>query len=565
MKRVVPWLVASGLALAPSGCSAPPPDPGDDPQAAALRRLESDTGVAWTVRWRSDDHTPAVLAGRTPPVVDRVSAAEAAALDFLGSYRSIFQMDDPSDVLLLEGADGDELGMTHARFNQVQGGVPVWGAGLHVHFDASGALVRVEGRYVPLASPGALDPIVRADEAAKEAESSATASGLIAPSSLVAAESPSLVVDPRWAPSGRLAWRVELRVDHPVRPARIESFVDALTADVYRSRNVLARLQGAGTGVFGEPQQFEIVARSNRFYMEDSTVGRPPQTIHSANGESRLPGAVVSSTRVDRWDQDVARGAGAAVDAQVYVAAAHDYFARRHGRAGALGTGAGMRATVHYGAALADAFWNGHELVFGDGDGGEIAPLAGALDVVAHEFTHAVSERSARLLRDGQSGSLDEAVADVFGCFVELAVRGDAGNWILGEDLIRHGPRPGLRDLADPRRTGNPAHLSQQIESADGSTTLETNSTIASHAAFLMTEGGTNPVSGISVEGIGREASERVWYRALVRYLGPSSDFLDAADATAAAAEDLFGSDSAIVRSVRRAWLSVGIRASEPP
>ena len=332
---------------------------------------------------------------------------------------------------------------------------------------------------------------------------------------------------------------------------------DAATAEAYRAHDLLDDLRGSGLGVFGERREIEIAAKSARFVMEDATAGSPPQRIYSAGNSARLPGTAITSDRPDRWDE-VAVGSGAAVEAAANLAIVSDWFLRVHGRRGALGKGAGMQATVHFGRDYANAFWDGKRLVFGDGIPGRLAPLAAGLDVVAHEFTHAVSESAAGLGHEGEAGALNEAISDVFACLVDRDQKKGSAAWTIGEDLLP-GRRGALRDLRDPRRTGGPAHVSEQLFSVEDRGGVHANSAIPAHAAYLMTEGGENAVSGLSVDGIGPAAAARIWYRALARYLGPSSEFLDAAEATATAARDLYGARSKEYASVVRAWQAVGV------
>lgn len=551
------------LSLTGAGCAMADPGAPGDPQLAALQALEEETGTTWRVRWQRDVHTPAFLEGRTAPMIARHASAEKAARSFLNEHRPLFQIASADDELGSIGLDGDELGMAHVRLVQQQGGVPVWGHELRAHFDVDGSLVQIEGRYAPLPPLDHLAPTVTGDEARTAALAAVAAPSVASARSPSVTAAPALVIDPvldgsggAWV--GRLAWRVEVGIEDPGRPGRAEVFVDADTREPYRSRDILDLIAGSGTGVFGETETIEVTARSQRFYLEDGSAGRPAQKIYSAGNGDKLPGHLISSRRRDEWDQ-VPEGAGAAVDAQAYLSATHDYYARVHGRAGALGNGVGMRATVHFGRRYPSAFWNGRQLVFGDGDRMSSAPPSGALDVVAHEFTHAVIESSARLGRDGERGAVNEAIADIFGCFVEHAVRESAANWRVGDELFRNPVGRGGRDLEDPHRSANPAHLSEEVATTEDRGGIHLNSTIVSHAAFLMSEGGTHTVSGIGVRRIGLEAAERIWYRALIRYLGPSSDFSDAADATIAAARDLYGAGSPTTDSVRAAWVAVGV------
>ncbi len=308
--------------------------------------------------------------------------------------------------------------------------------------------------------------------------------------------------------------------------------------------------------MFGETLALTVAERRGRYYLEDDQAGAPPQKVFGAEGSERLPGHELSSDSPDRWDE-AGPAAGAAVDAAGYLAATYDYFARIHGRAGALGGGAGVRATVHFGHRWNNAFWNGRQLAFGDGDGLQLAPLAGALDVVAHEYTHAVTQAAARLGHSDESGAVNEAISDLFACFVEHEVRGPTANWTVGEEVDLVGGR-GLRDLGDPHRSGGPAHVDEETDTADDRGGIHFNSLIVSHAGYLMTAGGTNAVSKLSVDGIGLQAASAVWYRALTRYLQPDADLRDAADATVAAAGDLFG-EGTKKEAVTAAWRAVGV------
>jgi bacillolysin len=249
----------------------------------------------------------------------------------------------------------------------------------------------------------------------------------------------------------------------------------------------------------------------------------------------------VRSKDPTRWDES-GDAAGAAVDAHAYVAATWDHFARVHGRLGWDGKNKGVHATVHFGRRYANAFFDGRQLAFGDGDGASFAPLAGALDVVAHEYAHGVTFHTARLGTEGETGALNEALSDIFGCFVE-------GNWQIGEAVYRPAgsPQP-LRDVERPHETNNPESMEEYVDTGEDNGGVHVNSTIVSHAAYLMTVG---------PHRLPPRMVEKIWYRALTRYLHAAADFGDAADATLAAARDLGG--NVAETTVDEAWAAVGV------
>jgi len=317
----------------------------------------------------------------------------------------------------------------------------------------------------------------------------------------------------------------------------LETFIDAQDGTLLHAADLTAYTNGSGVGVFGDPHALVVAPNGASFILEDASRGSPASRTYTAGGKTKLPGIAVRSKDPAHWDE-LMPAAGAAVDAHAYVATTWDYFARVHGRSGWDGKNKGIHAVVHYGQGYDNAFFDGDELVFGDGDGQTFAPLAGALDVVAHEFTHGVTAHTAKLGMEGQNGALNEAISDIFGAFV-------SGRWQIGATVYHPGGRAQpLRDVETPHATSNPATMAEYIDRDDDNGGVHLNSTIVSHAAFAMTR------------ALPPATVEKIWYRALTRYLHASADFAAAADATLAAARDLGGHNEA---AVRQAWVSAGV------
>lgn len=504
-----------------------------------LQQLEAETGHAWTVRWRDDLHTPAFLEGGTAPMATTAADAERTGRDFLRRHAALFAMGDDDDLDATD-SDTDELGMTHARFAEKVRGYPVWGGELITHFAGDGSLVRINGRYVPVTSPLA-DPVLTADRARVAAVNDARQANPTIAADAFTTYAPKLYVYPVDAQTAKLAWRVQLDVEDDDTTALVlESFVDASDGSILHRVDLTNTLDGRGIGVFGDAQKLVVAQSGASYILEDATRGSPATRTYSANGSARLPGTAVRSKDPTRWDE-LGDAHGAAVDAHAYVAATWDYFANVHGRLGWDGKGKGVHATVHFGKGYDNAFFNGKQLVFGDGDGTLMSPLAGALDVVAHEFTHGVTFHTAHLGGEGQNGALNEAVSDIFGCFVE-------GNWQMGEAIYHpNGRAQAMRDVAHPHASQNPETMAEYVDGPDDNGGVHVNSTIVSHAAYLMTSGR---------HGLPTRTVEKIWYRALSRYLHARADFADAADATVAAARDLGGGAESAVHD---AWVAVGV------
>lgn len=287
-----------------------------------------------------------------------------------------------------------------------------------------------------------------------------------------------------------------------------------------------------------------------------SAVAQPPWTVHSADGGTDLPG------RVARRAGDPATGDAAVDEAATGVDGALALFAEVYGRRSYDDRGAPVVVTVHYGDRYANAFWDGSQLVFGDGDGEVFTRFTVPVDVLGHELTHAVVEHSAGLVYEGQPGALNESVSDVFAaCLKQRLLGQDAaeGDWLVGEGIFLPGVRGrALRDMAEPGtayddpRLGSdpqPRHMDDFVVTTDDNGGVHINSGICNRAFVLA----ARAIGGSSAEGAGR-----IWYAALTGgRVGPRTDFAGFAAATVAAAGEH-------ADAVREAWAEVGVGAAAP-
>ncbi|MCQ0022307.1 M4 family metallopeptidase [Streptomyces somaliensis DSM 40738] len=264
-----------------------------------------------------------------------------------------------------------------------------------------------------------------------------------------------------------------------------------------------------------------------------------------------------------KWPEDIGQfasptpGFGAdateagAVDAHWATARVYDYFRDVHGRDSLDGRGMGIDSLVgvtEFQSPYANAFWDGRKAVYGGGDQ-EYRPFSAALDVVGHELTHGVIEHSADLVYAGQSGALNEAIADYFGNAVEAHVHGtpvtDPDSGLLGERLCRtKGPREcALRDLSDGRTTTG-SFLGLDFANDNGGVHL--NSTIFGGALWDARE------------ELGADLTDRIVYKALTEYLTPLDGFTEGRAAVLAAAKDL-GVTGDSLKALRGAFTAHGI------
>jgi len=272
------------------------------------------------------------------------------------------------------------------------------------------------------------------------------------------------------------------------------------------------------------------------------------------------PANITDNNNVWGEANDPAR-ARAGVDAQYGAQMTHDFYRDVLGRNSIDGNGERLTSLVHVGSNYNNAFWDGTQMNYGDGDGRTFGALT-TPDIAGHEITHGLTERTAGLQYWGESGGLNEAMSDILGTGVEwyAAQRNPAMQWNfdIGEQAYTPGKAgDALRYMADPTRDGiSIDHYSR----FNAQTDVHHSSGIANNAFSMLANGGTNRTSGEGVDGgIGMDASLKIFYRALAYYLTPDASFADARAATTQAANDLFGAGSVQAQKVQQAWSAVGV------
>lgn len=512
------------------------------------------------------------------------------------------------DTLVNQMARGDELrvrleredtllpGRRIEQFVQYHKGVHVWGGSVARQMDdASTASV-----FGTLHEGIDLDvtPLVNRDAAAAMLER-------LGGSLLTPDLEPELVILPVDGGAFRLAWVGEVMTRRDV----IRAFVDARSGEVLRRYSMLQRQAanaaiGHGMGVLGDDKKMSASSVAGIFVASDPL--RPPVIVtYDMRGDvnrginvlfnaTPLVTSDLASNTSNNWTDS------AVVDAHTYSAYTYDYYFARFGRRGLDNANRPLRNLVHLVkrddifTAAADVFdfyvnafycgeCAGGVMVYGEGlPGGVYFPstgqrydyFSGALDIVAHELTHGVTNFTSRLEYVNESGALNEAFSDIMGTSVEFFFQ-PAGNgqmkadYLVGEDIVTGVifPAPdGIRSMADPARFGQPDHYSKLVvlppDDDHDNGGVHTNSGIANHAFYLAIEGGTNRTSGIRVQGVGagnRVQIERIFYRAFAQLMPSNANFSMARAVTLQAAVDLYGLSSAPYNAVRDAWTAVGV------
>ncbi len=505
---------------------------------------------------------------------DDLERVKQISLDYLAqsvANRSIGGVND----LKAQTVQIDGLNMAHTKVRQTVNDVPVWEGEAIVHLRADGSLATITddlkaGINVSTQPNFPVEKAVEIARGANGAEKSRTA------------EPKTDLWIYRGDDRDHLVYRVQINDSNNERlPSMPVTFVDAQTGEIVFQYDNLQT--GTGSSLYSGTVSINTSSAGSTFYMEDTT--RKQGTFNMNNTGNTSTGTGGTQSRYtdadDNWNATNQR---AGVDAHFGAAKTFDYYSSVHGRNGIDGNyGPGTTAAaansgisllvsrVHFGSGYNNAFWNGSNMTYGDGDGSTFTPLT-TIDICGHEMTHGVTERTANLTYAKESGALNEAMSDIMGSMVELYSKGGtvtANTWKIGEDAYTPGTAgDALRRMDNPNAVGDPDHYSVRLYS--GSCTpsnsndqcgVHTNSSIVNHTYYLNAAGGTNRVSGVSVPAIGTGAAEKIWYRALTVYMTSGTTFSQARTATLNAATDLYGASGSQYASVATAWCAVGVGA----
>jgi len=474
---------------------------------------------------------------RLPIPAEIVGDNLALAQWFLNAYRGLLRVQDPAAEfqLVRRSADGRDL-----YFRQRHDTIPVFAATLIVHIEGR-QIAGVAGDYAPEITLSS-EPRLTANQAEELARTAVDRGGrLTGDTQLRYLNLEMLGFADR---ETRLAWQVNLvsgNADEAI-------FVDA----------------NSGAVLYRQPRVMED------FDLDLETGGN--QGPHDTWPCWWNPFITADDQWLDENGVNTAFG-GSSPDAEGYQAfnnirAVDSYWRGAFGRDSYDNDGEDIQMYIHVG----NPFQNAHYLsgcdIFEYGNG------MATMDIVGHEFTHAVDENEAELEYVNQSGAIDESFADIFGHAV------DPGNWTIGE-----GASGGVsRDMSNPPARGDPDHMQASLSgdrqglrvlppgvgpvcgsppdvpNGNDCGSVHTNSGILNKAAFLITDGGTHNTR--TIRGLGQAKAQRLLYNVLTNRLWSSSQFIDVRNAAVAEAQSLMrgsGWTSDDVCQAQNAYAAVGL------
>jgi Zn-dependent metalloprotease len=288
-----------------------------------------------------------------------------------------------------------------------------------------------------------------------------------------------------------------------------------------------------------------------------ASAGQVQRSVFSTGNTQVLPGILA------RGEGQPAVADPAINEAYDALGQTFDFWLKAYQRNSIDGRGLPLVATVHFDQKYNNAVWNGHQMVFGDGDGEVFNRMTAAIDVIGHELAHGVTASEVNFTYLQQSGALSESVSDVFGSLVKqfvLQQTAEQADWLIGTGLLKVAGQA-LRSLKAPGKAYDNDLLGEDPQPADMAHYVHTgadfggvhiNSGIPNHAFYL---------ASVAIGGPAWEKAGQIWYDTIRdKNLKPTADFAAFAGLTVANAGHRFGTASREKQAVADAWNAVGIK-----
>ncbi len=481
----------------------------------------------------------------------------------LNTIKVLLQIENPTAELFFVSTQTDELGFTHLKFKQHLGGITVIGGEVIVHIK-NNSIESITNRLYP--TPLILNEKFIAIEPILES---------------ITKEIPFEKLDDlgnkllkKRITNERVIYHLDKNPKRETYCYRIEYrpnlldwweiIVDGSTGNIISKVNKTCSIDGPktanATDLNFNNRTINTYQVGSTYYLLDAS--RPMFNSASSSMPNNALGVI--------WTLDANFSSGTslynntstnnswtnktAVSAHYNSSVAYEYYRTVHGRNSINGTGGNVTSIINVnnqnGTKMDNAYWNGEMMFYGNGNTA-FTPLAGSLDVAGHEMTHGVVQNTANLEYEGQSGAINESMADIFGSLM------DRDDWQIGDEVTKTSyiSTGALRDLSNPHNGGNslsdagyqPKTMSEYYTGTGDNGGVHTNSGIVNYAYYLI------------ANSIGKNSAEKIYYRALTVYLTSQSQFIDLRKAVIKSAEDLFGNGSTEATAGINAFNTVGI------
>ncbi|MFP2996111.1 M4 family metallopeptidase [Spongiivirga sp. MCCC 1A20706] len=518
-----------------------------------------------------------------------VGTPHEIASTYLHNLKPILKLKN-NDSFELVNLEQDKNGATHLKYQQYHQGIKVFGQQVIVHLNTNNQVVLFNGHSIPNITEVNTNFELNENKALQIVEKDI---GTVI-SKIARIENGHLMTEQAFkpepiiykGPSGKLhvAYQVEAYSNYKDRWIY---YVDGKTGEIldkvhatctihnHHSHEIHNKVHPYRPPTVGSGQDLNGVTRQVGTYETNGTqvmvdTSKPMFDGNTANLPDNGNGVLMTldlrneplaqdtpiyrvTNNSNNWNNPTA------ISAQYNADVSYEYFRNTHNRNSINGQGGTIISFINVadddGSSLQNAFWNGRAMFYGNG-GTAFAPLAGGLDVGGHEMSHGVIQNTANLEYQGQSGSINESFADIFGAMI------DRDDWLIGEDVVNPQVFVGgaLRNMQNPNNGGNqlgdpgwqPKDMNEFYTGTENNGGVHINSGIVNRAYYLI------------ATDIGKSKAEQIYYRALTRYLTVSSQFIDLRLSIIQSATDLHGNNSPEVNAAIAAFDTVGITDGNP-
>lgn len=522
--------------------------------------------------WQGAEHVWVKQENTIPAFVNFRSGSEPTEEAFFIIIKRLFKLPATYTYQLIN-AEKDELGWEHKRYQVLVNGVPV-DNGIFILHLVEGKVKKYNGYLFknisisttaavsePAALTNALSHIgattykwqIAEEEAWLKSENNDPQATYYPKGELEI-----LQIGENESDEFRLVWKFDIYAHEPM--SRDYVYVDAQNGQVV---NVITRIHHAdavGTAVtaYRGPRTMTADSFNGQFRLYESGRGNGIRTRNMLKG-TNYGNAVEFLDADNYWNNVNANKDEYATDAHWGGEMTYDFYLGM-GRNSINGSGLLINMFVHYSSNYVNAFWDGSRMTFGDGNS-TYKPLT-TLDITSHEITHGLTQYTANLVYQNESGALNESFSDIFGAAVEWYADSTRANWLIGEDI-----GSAFRNMLNPKAYSDPnTYRGTYWYTGTGDNGgVHINSGVQNHWYYILCMGksGTNDIGqAYNVTGIGRHKANRIAWRNLVNYLTRTSNYADARFYAIQAAVDLYGPCSPEVEATTKAWHAVGVGAA---
>lgn len=372
-----------------------------------------------------------------------------------------------------------------------------------------------------------------------------------------------LPVDKENGKEFRYAYKLDIFTHEPL--SRYYVYIDAENGSLLKKISRICAIDTKGTAntkYHGMQTMYSDSIAPTNFILRENNRKNRGMKIETRNCQTNFESSSVDFVSTSKnWSMNNPAKDEAALDCHFAAGSTYDYYFDSLGHNSYDGNGSKLLQYMHYDVGYFNAFWTGSYSCYGDGEGD---PLS-SIDVVAHEITHGVTQYTADLVYELESGALNESFSDIFGTVVEFNALGSAASWVIGLRTFS------LRNMSNPNYFNNPdtyggKNWTPTKDCTPGGSNdgcgVHNNSGVQNFWFYVLSQGdtGINDLkNSYSVVGIGMDKAAKIAFRNLKFYLSPQSDYADARRGSILATIDLYGYNSPEMISVMNAWYAVGV------